>query len=151
MLKWGGPALLALGLAVAITIAVSAMTFPFAGWILLKVLAPERVLPLAGLGVACGLVEARIFGSTLLLFALGIFGGTIEQDQLPLMIYGLTGGPTHLFLTGPISALAIGLALVPGLLLLPWLLPVAAVIMGGMLALAIMLTDPSVLSRKFVA
>jgi len=135
--------LLVLGLAAAAVIAVLAMTFPFAGWILLNVLAPERVLPLVGLGVACGLVNARILGATLVLFVLGIVGGTLEQERLLFAIYNLLEGPTHLFLTGPVSSLAIGLALVAGLRLLPWLLPVAAAVIGVALALAIMLTDPS--------
>jgi hypothetical protein len=131
------------GHSIVATTAVLAMKFPFAGWILLNVLAPERVLPLIGLGIACGLVNARIFGATLVLFILGIAAGTMEQEHLLFAIYNLLEGPTHLFLTGPASALAVGLALVPGALLLPWLLPVAAVVVGIALALAIMLTDPS--------
>jgi hypothetical protein len=116
---------------------------PFARWMLIETLAPERVLPLIGLGAACALTGARAAIAALALFALGIAGGYFGQDWLLSVLYNVPEGPTHLFLTGPISCLVVGLALVPGLRLLPWLLPVAALVAGAMLALAIMLTDPS--------
>ena len=50
---------------------------------------------------------------------------------------------THLFLTGPISYLAAGAALACGDRLRPYFAPIAAAILGAMLALAIKLTDPS--------
>jgi hypothetical protein len=141
--------LAALGLVAIAVIALLAGESPFAGWILTDVLAPERVLPLIGLGAACGLVDARVFSATLLLFGLGIVGGSEGQDWLLWVLYNVPEGPTHLFLTGPISYIAIGLALVPGIRLLPWLLPIAAIVVGAMLALAIMLTDPSVHDPAF--
>ena len=58
-----------------------------------------------------------------MVFALGIVFGSVGQDWLLWVLYNVPEGPTHLFLTGPISCLAIGLALVPGARLLPWLLP----------------------------
>jgi hypothetical protein len=147
--KWSGPALAALGLIGIAVIALLASESPFAGWILTDVFAPERVLPLIGLGAACGLVDARVFSATLLLFGLGIVGGSVGQDWLLWVLYNVPEGPTHLFLTGPISYLAIGLALVPGIRLLPWLLPIAAIVAGAMLSLAIMLTDPSLHDPAF--
>ena len=50
---------------------------------------------------------------------------------------------THLFLLGPISYLAAGAALLASERLRTYLAPVAALIVGAMLALAIKLTDPS--------
>jgi hypothetical protein len=141
--KWSGPALAALGLIAIAAIVLLARESPFARWIFTHALAPERVLPLVGLGAACGLVGARVFGAGLLLFGLGIVGGFVAQDWLLGTLYAVLRGPTHLFLTGPISCLAIGLALVFGARLLPWLLPMAAMVAGAMLAIAIFLTDPS--------
>ncbi len=147
--KWSGPGLIALGLLAVAMIALLARQNPFVRWILSDVFAPERVLPLIGLGAACGLVGARIFGAVLLLFGLGIVIGSVGQDWLLWVLYNVPEGPTHLFLTGPISFLVIGLALAPGARLLPWLLPIAAVVAGGMLSLAIMLTDPSLHEPAF--
>jgi hypothetical protein len=149
-LRWSGPTLFAVGLIGIAAIALMARINPFAGWFLFHALAPERLLPLIGLGTACGLVGARIFAVTVVLLGLGIAGGFAAQGWLIAMIYTITEGPTYLFLTGPISCLAIGLALVPGARLLPWLLPVAAFIAGVMLALAVFLTDPSLHDPLYV-
>jgi len=148
-LKWSGPALIALGLLGIAAIALLASESSFARWILSDVFAPERLLAQIGLGAACGLVSARISGAVLLLFGLGIVAGSIGQDWLLWVLYNVPEGPTHLFLTGPIACLAIGLALVFGARLVPWLLPMAAIVAGGMLSLAIMLTDPSLHDPAF--
>lgn len=148
--KWSGLVLAILGLVAMTLVGLLAMRSPFAGWLLLHALAPERMLPLIGLGVACGLVVKRAFTATLLLFALGIALGFAAQNWLLATIYALARGPTHLFLTEPISCLAIGLALVPGAQLLSWLLPAAAFVVGAMLALAIFLTDPSLHDPVFI-
>ncbi len=141
--------MIALGLLGIAAIVLLARENPFARWILSDVFAPERLLAQIGLGAACGLVSARISGAVLLLFGLGIVAGFVGQDWLLWVLYNVPEGPTHLFLTGPIAYLAIGLALVPGARLLPWLLPVAAVVAGAMLSLAIMLTDPSLHDPAF--
>jgi hypothetical protein len=141
-LQWSGPALAALGLFAIAAIAPFARADSFTGWFLRQAFAPERVFPLLGLGIACGLVEARSLAVTLLLFGLGIAGGFAAQDRLVALIYTALEGPTHLFLTGPIASIAVGLALVPGAGLLAWLLPIAAMLVGATLALAIFLTDP---------
>ena len=147
--KWSGPALLALGLLAIAAIALLARESLFARWILNDVFAPERVLPLIGLGAAGGLVGAPAAGAMLVLFGLGIAAGSVGQDWLLWVLYNVPEGPTHLFLAGPISYLVIGLALVPGMRLLPWLLPIAAIVAGAMLSLAIMLTDPSLHDPAF--
>jgi hypothetical protein len=142
--------LAALGLVAIAVTAWLARESPFARWFLLEALAPERVLPLIGLGAACGLVGTRSFGAALLLFGLGILVGSVEQDWLLWVLYNLPGGPTYLFLTGPISCLAVGLALVPGARLLPWLLPIGSIVAGAMLSLAVFLTDPSLHDPAFI-
>jgi hypothetical protein len=148
-LRWSGPTLGVLGLIGVVAITLMATKSPFARWFLFHAFAPERVLPFIGFGTACGLAGARLFGATLVLFGLGIAVGFADHMQLIETIYTVSEGPTYLFLTGPISALAIGLALAPGARVLPWLLPVAAFIGGAMLALAIFLTDPSLHDPAF--
>jgi hypothetical protein len=150
MRKWSGPVLAALGLAAIALVGLRATREPFAGWLLLHTLAPERMLPLIGLGMACGLVGSLAFGATLLLFGLGIAVGFAAENWLLATIYFLARGPTHLFLTEPISCLAIGLALVPGARWLPRLLPAAAFVAGVTLALAIFLADPSSRDPLFI-
>jgi hypothetical protein len=115
----------------------------FARWFLPHALAPERVLPLAALGIAGGLISWRAFGLALLFFVLGISAGLAAHDRVVFTLYTVLHGPTYLFLTGPISCLAIGLALVVGARPLPWLLPPAAFVDGAMLAVAIFLTNPT--------
>jgi hypothetical protein len=142
--------LAALGLAGIAVIFLMANESAFAHWFLPQAFAPERILPLIGLGVACGLVGKQVLRASILLFGIGIAVGFVAQDWLIKLLYNLFEGPIHLFLTGPISFLAIGLALIPGAHFLPWLLPVAAVVAGAMLALAIFLTDPSLHDPLFI-
>ena len=64
------------------------------------------------------------------------------HDWLLAVLYNVPKVPKHLFLTGPISYLVIGLALAPGARLC--LAPAGGRdLAGAMLSLAIMLTDPS--------
>ncbi len=88
--------------------------------------------------------------ATLALFGLGIAFGFAVQGTLIALIYSVAEGPTYLFLTGPISCLAVGLALMSGARLLPWLLPIAAIVDGVMLALAVFLTDPSLHAPLYI-
>ena len=112
-------------------------------WILTDALAPERVLPLVGLGTALGLVELRFDVTALAGFALGIAAGFLAQDQLQSLLARLPQASSHLYLSGPIACVAMGLALLPGRRLGRWLAPLAALITGAMLATAITLTDPT--------
>jgi hypothetical protein len=150
-LKWGGPALAALGL-----IAVAALTLlpalresPLTRWILTETLAPARVLPLIGLGAAFGLIGVRVFIASLLLFAFGIAGGLFAEDRLLWVLDTVPRAATHLFLTGPISYLAAGAALVSSARLRSYVVPAAAAIFGAMLGLTIRLTDPSLHDPAF--
>jgi hypothetical protein len=142
--------LAALGIAAMATIGLMATRSPFAGWLLLHTLAPERLLPLIGLGIAGGLVGGRALAVTIVLFGLGVVGGFAAENWLLAAIYDVAQGPTHLFLTEPIASIAVGLALIPGTRLLPWLLPVAAIVVGAMLALAVFLADPRLHDPLFI-
>jgi hypothetical protein len=142
--------LVALGLVGIAVTALMAKESPFARYFLLEALAPERVLPLIGLGAACGQVGTRSFSTALLMFGLGILLGSVGQDWLLWVLYNLPGSPIYLFLTGPISCLAIGVTLLPGARLLPWLLPIGSIVAGAMLSLAIFLNDPSLHEPAFI-
>jgi hypothetical protein len=150
-LTWSGPALAALGL-----FAVAALTFipalresPLARWVLTETLAPARVLPLIGLGAAFGLIGVRVFIASLLLFAFGIAGGLFAEDWLLWVLDTVPREATHLFLTGPISYLAAGAALVFSARVRSYVTPATAAIFGAMLGLTIRLTDPSLHEPAF--
>lgn len=144
--KCSGPALAALGLLGAAAIALS----PAAGrstltwWILSSALAPERVLPLVGLGVALALAGRRYSLGALALFGGGLAVGFFSKDWLLSALQAIPRATSHHFLTGPISSVTVGVALVlPGARVRSWFLLIAAVVAGSMLAVAIEVTDPS--------
>jgi hypothetical protein len=144
--KWSGPALAALGLlgAAAIALAPAAERSTLAWWILSSALAPERVLPLVGLGVALALVDCRYSLGALVLFGGGVAFGFFSKDWLLSALQAIPQATSHHFLTGPISSVTVGVALVlPTARLRSWVLLVAAVVTGSMLAVAIEVTDPS--------
>ena len=107
------------------------------------------MLPLIGLGAAFGLIGVRAFVAALVLFAIGIAGGLFAEDRLLWMLDMVPRAATHLFLTGPISYLAAGAALVSSAHLRPYVTPAAAAIFGAMLGLTIKLTDPSLHDPAF--
>ena len=144
-LKWCGPALAAVGL-----IAIAAGAFlpalresALTRWTLSETLAPARVLPLIGLGAAFGLIGLRALAAALVPFAIGIAGGLFAEDRLLWMLDTLPRAANNLFLTGPISYLAAGAALISSARLRPYVTPAAAAIFGAMLGLTIKLNDPS--------
>jgi hypothetical protein len=140
---WVGPALAGLfGIAVVVLLPV-ARESPLARWTLANTLAPERVLPLIGLGALFGLVGIRALAAAFLLFALGIIAGLTAEDRLLRLLDVVPQAATHLFLTGPISYLAVGVALAAGTWPRAVLAPIAALVFGTMLGLVIRLTDPS--------
>lgn len=145
-IKWSGPALTALGLLAAAAIALT----PAAGrstlmwWILSSALAPERILPLVGLGVALALVDRRYSLGALALFGGGVAVGFFSKDWLLSALEAIPRATSHHFLTGPISTVIVGVALVlPAARLRSWFLLIAAAVAGTMLAIAIEVTDPS--------
>jgi hypothetical protein len=144
--KWSGPALATLGLlgAAAIALPPAAGRSTLTWWILSSALAPERVLPLVGLGVALALVGRRCRLGALVLFGSGVAFGFFSKDWLLSALQAIPRATSHHFLTGPISSVTVGVALVlPGARLRSWFLLVAAVVAGSMLAVAIEVTDPS--------
>jgi hypothetical protein len=152
MLKaWGGPALAAIGAVVlaAVEFLPATAQSTLAWWIATSALAPVRVLPLLGLGVALALVDLYLCAVSLVLFGCGIIAGFITQDRFVAALAAVPQAASHDFLTGPVSCLAVGLALAAGARLRRGLLPVAAAIAGAMLVFAIHVTDPSLHDWRF--
>jgi hypothetical protein len=144
--KWSGPGLAALGLlgAAATALAPAAGRSTLTWWILTSALAPERVLPLLGFGVALALVDRRYSVGALVLFGVGVAVSFLSQHWLLSGLEAIPGATDHHFLTGPISSVTVGVTLVlPGARLRSWFLLIAAVVVGSMLAVAIEVTDPS--------
>ncbi len=148
---WSGPALAAIGAIVlaAIEFLPATAQSTLAWWIATSALAPVRVLPLLGLGVALALVDIYLCVVSLLLFACGIAAGLVTQDHFVTALAALPQAASHDFLTGPISCLAVGLALATGARLRRGLLPFAALIAGAMLVFANRVSDPSLHDWRF--
>jgi hypothetical protein len=113
-------------------------------WILARALAPERILPLVGLGAALSLVRRGQCAGGVALFAAGLAAGFPLSEHLVYWLSSLPGAADSYFLIGPISAVAAGLVLVSPANARPWLLPFSAAAIGVMLALAIDLPDPTI-------
>ena len=116
---------------------------PLAWWILHSALTPERVLPLIGIGIALGLAGTRTYAAGALLFGLGIAAGFTLYKPILDPLWALPHATESKFMTGPIASVVAGLVLVSGRRLRTWLLLPATGVVGLMLALAIVVTDPS--------
>jgi hypothetical protein len=150
--RWAGLVLIALGVVgiVALSLLPPGERGPLGGWILSSTLSYERVLPLLGLGVVLALVSPGQRLAAFALFSLGIALGFFFAHPFVSAVEVIPGAITHHFLTGPISSTAAGLSLaVPGQTR-RWVLPVAAMVAGAMLGVAIRLTDPSFHDPTFV-
>jgi hypothetical protein len=145
--RWSGPVVAAFGLLLIVLITLTQQQSFFGQWFLSQALAPERILPIVGLGFASGLVSLRIFFTALVLLILGILVGFAVYDRLIFLLFVVWNPPSDFSVTGsvavPISCLAAGLSLLPRERLRAWLLPVAALVAGTMLAIAIFLNDSS--------
>lgn len=142
--KWSGPALAVLGLLGVAIIALLPVESIFRWWVFSSALAPERVLPLIGVGVALALVGFRYCIAALALFGSGIIVGFLAEGWLLSALETIPQAENHQFLTGPICSVAVGFALMlPGVRLRSWLVLFAAVVTGTLLAVAIKITDPN--------
>jgi hypothetical protein len=149
--RWSGPALAALGAIFLAAIALLPATAKgeLTWWIETSALAPVRILPLVGLGVAIGLAGIYLRIATPLLFGAGIVAGFLLQDRFVAALLALPQAASHDFLTGPVACFAAGLALAPPEKLRQAILPAAAAIVGAMLMFAIRVTDPSLHNPAF--
>ena len=109
-----------------------------------------QALPLLGLGAALGLLRPSQAALAAMLGVLGLWLGFEYRDQLINALISGAATRARLALPGPLSCLAIGLALAAPGWLRSWLLPPAAVVAGAMLAIAIKLVDPSFHDPNFL-
>jgi hypothetical protein len=144
-LRWSGPLLGFLGIAAICVLVLETRSERSltTWWILNSGLSADRVVPLAGLGVAIALAHGRHVAVALATFLLGVVLGISFRDWYLSLMADVPGVTTHLFLTGPVSALAAGLPLILPARVRPWILPVAAMLIGAMLGVATTLTDPT--------
>jgi hypothetical protein len=140
--RWSGPVLAAFGLLLIVLITLTQQQSVFGQWFLSQAVAPAQILPIVALGFASGLIGLRIFFTALALL-IGILSGFAAYDRVIFLLYIAWNPPSDFYVTGPISYLAAALPLLSHDRLRDWLLPVAAFIVGTMLAIAIFLNDPS--------
>ena len=117
---------------------------PLAWWIATSALRPDRLLPLAGLGVALGLMRPFGFVAGALGLLAGIALGFAYYEHLLAPLWVLPRAAESNFLTGPAAALAAGLALIAPKRLRESIIAPLALLVGIAAALAIIVTDPSV-------
>ncbi len=141
--RWSGPAIAALGLIVIGATAATAGRSPLARWTVIETLAPANVLPLVALGAAVALISARGMVVAFGFFVLGMGSGLFAEDALLRLLDKIPGSATHLFLTGPMSYLSAGAALVVSTRWRTFVAPPAAAVSGAMVGLTIMISDPS--------
>ncbi|PTW58839.1 hypothetical protein C8N35_109144 [Breoghania corrubedonensis] len=145
--RWIGPALAFAGVA-AILVVVFALPARslLDWWILTTVLAPQQVLPLIGLAIALALAGRGVLVGGLVAFALGLTGGLAGEAVL----LGFAGGlPDPAGLITPAASIVVGLGLLGPRVLRAGLVPVAALIAGGLCGLFLRLSDPSLRDPAF--
>jgi hypothetical protein len=143
--RWSGPALAIIGAVILASVEFLPATTQstLAWWILTSALAPIRVLPLFGLGIAIGLNGGRPAIAALALFVAGMVLGFLTEDRFVAALAAFPRAASQDFLTGPLSCVAVGLSLAPAARLRKWLLPLAAIFAGAVSVFAIRVTDPS--------
>ncbi len=148
--RWAGPTL---GLLGAIAIALIALQ-PLGSrslvswWIIERALSPEKALPLIGFGAAMSLLSrSQSVVSTIAFLAGAVLGFEIENRFITIMAFA-PNAADHLFLTGAFSSIAAGLLLIAPIRARPWLAVPIALLIGAMLAVVIVLTDPTMDSRQ---
>ena len=140
--RWAGPAVAAFGLLLIVLIILSQQQSFFGQWFLSQALAPELILPIVGLGFASGLASLGIFFTALVLLIVGILVGFAAYDNV-ILLYIAWNVPADVSVHGPISCLAAGVPPLCRERIRAWLLPLAAFVVGAMLAIAIFWDDPS--------
>jgi hypothetical protein len=142
---WLGPALLIAGLS---CIALIRLEPPddrsrLAWWVLTNAGAFQRILPLVGLGIALALLDAKACVATFLLFVAGIAIGSATADVLVQAMERLPTSPErHQFLTAPIQCIAVGVALAAPTGIRRAVAPIAGLLAGMALAVAVWTTVP---------
>src|SRR4029079_6126231 len=104
----------------------------------------ERIVPLLGLGIGLSLLGRQQRWAATVMFLVGTAVGFEIRPWFMTALDGVPQAANHLFLTGPLSNLAAGLLLIVPQRVRTWLFAPVTAFVGGRLAIAIGLTDPTV-------
>ena len=143
---------LGLGLAgfVAILAQLALSGQSFADLPLASLLTAERLLPLFGLGLLFGQLRRRSLAISLVLLVAGAAAGIVWREAFFLRMAAVPGAGAHMFLTGPLACVLIGLPLVLPRAVRPWLaLPLIAPA-SALLAIATVLGDPTLHAQGYL-
>ncbi|GEO85192.1 MULTISPECIES: hypothetical protein [Alphaproteobacteria] len=143
----------ALALTGLVAIAVAYALSGQARWVdfpLASLITAERLLPLVGLGLLLGQMRGGGMAVAMALFVVGAGLGIAFREVFFVLAARLPGAGAHMFLTGPIACVLIGVPLVLPRAIRPWfafplLAPAAAV-----LAIATLLGDPTLHARSYL-
>lgn len=147
--RWVGPAL---GLLGAISIVLLALE-PLGSrslvtwWVLERAVSIDKALPLIGFGAALSMLSPQLSIVSIGALLVGAAVGFEIRNQFIAFMDFAPDAADHLFLTVPISMIAAGSVLIAPAWAKPWLVLPAALLVGGMLAIVITLTDPTMNSR----
>ncbi|MBJ3778045.1 hypothetical protein [Acuticoccus mangrovi] len=147
--RWAGPALAVAGL-VGFGLLVTLAETSLRDWVFQSAFAPARVVPLIGLGIASCLVRPAILPIGLAAWGLGVGVALALQDRLIAALATIPGATTHHYLTLPIACLFVGATLIIGGWARVWLLLPTSFVVGAMLAIATVVSDPSLADPRYV-
>lgn len=138
--------LAACALALAGAVVLAALAYRAGGqgnWLLASVFTAERILPLVGLGLLLGQLPRRALPFALASLVFGAVAGILFREPFFTLMARVPGAAAHLFLTGPIACVLVGVPLVLPRGARAWialpLLPPA----GAALAIGTLLGDPT--------
>lgn len=143
---------LALALAglVAILAAFASSGRNWADFPLAALVTAERLLPLFGLGLLLGALRGRAMALALPLLVAGAVLGILFREVFFERMASVPGAGAHMFLTGPLACVLIGLPLVLPRSIRPWFaLPLLAPA-SAVLAIATVLGDPTLHARSYL-
>lgn len=145
----GAVALLSGALLIAGLAAVPVLQLPTAAWWLVHSASkPSLLLPLAGFGLATGVVGRGIGIAAAFGFTIGLGLGFADGDPWDRIFAPVPHAFENQYYSAPVAAIAVGLTLISPRFLRGLLLPVAAICVGAMMALCIVLTDPEIGDRS---
>ncbi|NML74765.1 hypothetical protein HHL25_11575 [Rhizobium sp. S-51] len=114
------------------------------------VLTAERLLPLVGLGMLLGQLPRRAAALSVTLLLAGAFLGVAFRERAFELMAPVPGAAAHMFLTGPLACILIGVPLVLSLGLRPWLAVPLCALAGAALAIATLLADPTLHASSYL-
>lgn len=146
----GAGLVLALAGLVAILSAFALSGRNWADFPLAALVTAERLLPLFGLGLLLGELRGRAMALALPLLVGGAVLGILCREVFFDLMASVPGAGAHMFLTGPIACVLIGLPLVLPRSIRPWFaLPLLAPA-SAILAIATVLGDPTLHARSYL-